>query len=61
MGLGRMLLRHGLHLLRDRSERTLTLAVDDENKPAFAMYRSEGFRTVLRRLAMIRPLQFPAS
>jgi mycothiol synthase len=61
MGLGRLLLRHGLSLLRTRSERTLTLAVDDENKPAFALYRSEGFRTVLRRLALIRPLRFASS
>lgn len=60
-GLGRRLLRHGLNLLRDRSERTLTLAVDDQNEPAVALYRSEGFRTVLRRLALIRPLRTTAS
>jgi mycothiol synthase len=56
-GLGRHLLRHGLHLLADRDEATITLAVDDRNAPALALYLSEGFRRSLRRVAMIRPLR----
>ncbi len=55
-GLGRQLLRHGLTLLAQRRERTITLAVDESNAPALAIYRSEGFRRVLRRLALIRGL-----
>ncbi len=55
-GLGRQLLRHGVSLLSGRRERTVTLAVDNRNHPAIALYRSEGFRRVLRRLALIRPV-----
>jgi GNAT superfamily N-acetyltransferase len=56
-GLGRKLLRHGLTLLAGRRERALTLAVDDDNDAAIALYRSEGFKRVLRRTALIRPLR----
>jgi len=56
-GLGRRLLQHGLHQVRARPERTITLAVDDDNAPAIALYRREGFRRVLRRTAMIRSLR----
>ncbi|MCI0365150.1 MAG: GNAT family N-acetyltransferase [Phycisphaerales bacterium] len=56
-GLGTQLLRHGLTLLGGRRERVMNLAVDESNAPAIALYRREGFRTVLRRLAMIRPLE----
>ena len=56
-GLGTQLLRHGLSLLTDRSERVVTLAVDDANEPALALYRRAGFRRVLRRHAMIRTLR----
>jgi ribosomal protein S18 acetylase RimI-like enzyme len=56
IGLGKQLLRHGLSLVHGRSERTINLAVDEHNKPAIALYKSEGFRPALRRLAMIRPL-----
>ncbi len=56
-GLGRQLLRHGLHLLRGRRERTLTLAVDQRNEPALALYRSEGLRPVVERIALIRPVR----
>jgi len=55
-GLGRLLLRHGLHLLGRREERAITLAVDEQNNPALALYRGEGFRRVLRRTALIRPI-----
>lgn len=56
-GLGRLVLRHGLRLVMNRPERAMTLAVDDNNAPAIALYRSEGFRCVLRREAMICPLR----
>ena len=53
-GLGRKLLQRGIHLLAAHHERTLTLAVDEQNTPAIGLYRSMGFRTVLRRHALIR-------
>jgi len=56
-GLSRLLLRHGLSLLRDRKERTVTLAVDDCNAPALALYSGEGFQRIFRRRALIRSLQ----
>ncbi len=56
-GLGRELLRHGLHLVDSRPERSITLAVDESNHPAIALYRGEGFRAVLGRLALIRSLR----
>jgi len=55
-GIGRFLLREGLRLLHGREERSITLAVDEANRPALRLYESFGFRRVLRRLAMIRPL-----
>ncbi|MDZ4755688.1 MAG: N-acetyltransferase [Phycisphaerae bacterium] len=55
-GIGRMLLHHGLSLLKKRRETTLILAVDDRNTPALAIYRDEGFRTRFRRIAFIRPV-----
>ena len=59
-GLGRQLLRHGLAQLTKRRERTLTLAVDDRNTPAIALYASEGLRPIVQRVALIRSLQTPA-
>lgn len=56
-GLGVQLLRHGLHLVANRPERTMTLAVDEDNAPALNLYKREQFRTVLRRVAMIRGLR----
>lgn len=55
-GLGRQLLRHGLSLLHGRRERTLTLAVDERNAPALAVYNAEGFRPAVHRVALIRSL-----
>lgn len=54
--LGKQLLRHGLHLVAARQERVMTLAVDEANTPALALYEREQFRAVLRRVAMIRGL-----
>jgi hypothetical protein len=56
-GLGTHLLNHGLSRLAGRREHTVTLAVDDCNAPARALYRRAGFRPVLRRRALIRPLR----
>ena len=56
-GLGGRLLQHGLHQLAGRRERSLTLAVDHRNAPALALYESEGFRPVVRRVALIRSLR----
>lgn len=56
-GLGTQLLNHGLCLLAGRSEYNITLAVDELNAPALAMYRNAGFRRTLRRRAMVRSIQ----
>jgi ribosomal protein S18 acetylase RimI-like enzyme len=55
--LGRQLLRHGLTQLTSRRERSITLAVDQRNTPALNLYRSEGFRPAVQRIALIRPLR----
>ena len=56
-GLGRQLLRHGLTLLKGRRERTLTLAVDQRNTPALALYEAQGLRRIVQRVALIRSLR----
>ena len=56
-GFGRQLLRHALHLLQGRRERVVTLAVDENNGPALKIYREAGFRSELRRVALIRSLR----
>ena len=56
-GLGRNLLRHGLGLLASREEKTVTVAADEQNSPALALYRGEGFHSITRRVAMIRSLR----
>ena len=56
-GFGRQLLRHALRLLHGRRERIVTLAVDEQNAPALRIYRAEGFRDELRRVALIRSLR----
>jgi ribosomal protein S18 acetylase RimI-like enzyme len=56
-GLGRPLLRHGLRLLQGRRERSITLAVDQRNTPALALYDAEGFRPAVQRVALIRSLR----
>jgi ribosomal protein S18 acetylase RimI-like enzyme len=56
-GLGKQLLQHGLWLLNGRRERTLTLAVDQRNTPALAIYEAAGMRPVVRRVALIRSLR----
>lgn len=56
-GLATQLLRSALQRLAGRRERTVTLAVDERNAPAIAIYRREGFRRVLRRVALIRSVR----
>jgi len=56
-GLGAQLLRHGLGLLTGRRERTVTLAVDQRNTPALALYQAERFEAVVHRWALIRSLR----
>ncbi len=56
-GFGQQLLRHALHLLHGRRERIVTLAVDENNAPALQVYRDAGFRSELRRVALIRSLR----
>ncbi len=56
-GLGGQLLRHGLSLLKGRRERTLTLAVDQCNTPALALYEAQGLRPIVQRVALIRSLR----
>lgn len=43
-GLGKKLLRIGLEDMRDKEYRTVELTVDEENRPAFALYDSLGFK-----------------
>jgi len=54
--LGQMLMRHGLRQAAARPERSISLAVDDQNTPALRLYFRSGFRRLLRRVAMIRVL-----
>lgn len=56
-GLGTQLLNHGLCILAGRPEHNITLAVDELNTPALALYRRAGFRRTLRRRAMVRSIQ----
>lgn len=56
-GLASRLLRYGLGLLAGRPERSVTLAVDDQNTPAMKLYHAHGFRRSLRRVALIRALR----
>lgn len=56
-GVGVALLRAGLAQLANRRERSVTLAVDQQNSPAMTLYSREGFKPVLERVAMIRSLR----
>ena len=52
-GFGTMLLEHGLHQLASSSASMITLAVDEANTPAVALYERFGFRRAARRMALI--------
>jgi ribosomal protein S18 acetylase RimI-like enzyme len=56
-GLAVRLLRHGLGQIHQRTELTVSLAVDEQNAPAIHLYQKEGFQRVTRRVAMIRSLR----
>ena len=58
-GIGRRLLQYGLDLIAGRPERVVTLAVDEMNDPALALYNRAGFRRVARRCALIRQIGTP--
>ena len=45
----------GLDLVAGRPERVITLAVDEKNDPALALYNRVGFRRVARRIAPLLP------
>ncbi len=55
-GLGQYLMRRAMALTAERGWRTLTLAVDDRNEPAMALYRSMGLRRFARRIALALPI-----
>lgn len=55
--LGSALLRTGLARLARRPEKLVTLAVDQQNQQALALYERTGFHVVLERMAMIRSLR----
>ncbi|MFH1419332.1 MAG: GNAT family N-acetyltransferase [Planctomycetota bacterium] len=56
MGLGTLLLNHGLAPAHDLAFVSVTVAVDDENTRARKMYERAGFRTTTRRRALIHTL-----
>lgn len=53
-GLGGILLARGLDAVSRRPERRVTLAVDDANLPALALYRRFGFHGDVARAALVR-------
>lgn len=53
-GLGAVLLDDALRRASTRPQRVVSLAVDERNEPALRLYRSRGFRTVVRRRAFAR-------
>lgn len=55
-GCGRLLIDHAISVAAARGVGRLMLAVDEENAPALRLYRAAGFRRVMRRTALIRPL-----
>lgn len=60
-GFARLLLTHGLSLLDNDSSRSVVLAVDRANMPALRLYRRAGFRFSVRRIALVRAIDTPAS
>lgn len=53
-GLGSALLSRGLAQVARRSERRVSLAVDESNGPALALYRRYGFHGDVGRAALVR-------
>jgi mycothiol synthase len=55
-GLGRALLRWGVHHLRETGVETVTLSVNGRNPRALGLYESEGFRRTATRERWARPV-----
>ncbi|MHC4995158.1 MAG: GNAT family N-acetyltransferase [Planctomycetota bacterium] len=55
--LANLLMEHTLHQCAARPESQITLAMDDRNKPAQALYQRFGFKNFDKRVALIRPLK----
>lgn len=55
MGIGRILLQYGLTQLSEKHHNIhkITLAVDEDNKPALRLYKDFGFYKTDRRIALI--------
>lgn len=56
-GYGALLMQRGMWLCAGRPETYFTLAVDETNTPALALYRRFGLRRITRKLALIRKLK----
>ena len=56
LGLGAHLVELGVRTTEARTESRITLAVDQQNKPAVRLYRQFGFSRVDRRTALICPI-----
>lgn len=55
-GLGRYMLNHSLALPQVQDFAAVTVAVDADNTPAFALYQGSGFAQTHRRRALVRVL-----
>lgn len=58
-GLGRALLDRAVDACHRRGDRTIMLAVDEENAPALRLYKAAGFRRTARRVALVSPVAAP--
>jgi ribosomal protein S18 acetylase RimI-like enzyme len=54
--LANLLMQQTLHQCANRPETQITLAIDDRNQPAMALYRRYGFKNFDKRVALIRAL-----
>lgn len=52
-GFGRVLLARAISLAQARGDRSIMLAVDEENAPALRLYRAAGFRRTAQRRAFV--------
>jgi GNAT superfamily N-acetyltransferase len=55
-GLASLLMRRAIHQCLDGGHRLITLAADDRNTDALRLYERFGFKTTIRRVAMIRSI-----
>ncbi|MDX2114880.1 MAG: GNAT family N-acetyltransferase [Planctomycetota bacterium] len=61
MGLGSLLVHHGLAVLAGRNESWISCAVDERNTPARRVYARAGFDAFGRRAAFVKPLRTSAA